>query len=165
MRIESAGGIQIKAPIITLEGDGGFVTVDASGVQIKGNMVLINSGGAAFSAPVVGPPTMVTKVAPDAPLKPEETKPTENPADKAAAEANSHDPASEENKDKTHWIEVELKDEAGAPVVGETCEITLPNGKKATKSTNKEGLIRIDKIDAGNCKIRWIHLDQDAVSQ
>jgi len=150
---------------VTLSCGGSFVTVSPAGVQISGPMVMINSGGAALKAPDSGTPGTSDPEAPAAALKPEETKPTENPADKAAKDANSHDPNSEENKDKTHWIEVELKDDSGAPVQGETCEITLPNGKKATKSTNKDGLIRIDKIDAGNCKIRWINLDQDAVSQ
>jgi len=156
--IESTGGVTIKS-------GGSFVCVNAGGVQISGPIVLINSGGAASSAPALEGVVLNVPVAPVEALKPEETKPTENPADKAAAEANSHDPKSEENKDKKHFVEVELKDESGAPVVGETCEITLPNGKKATKSTNKDGLIRIDKIDAGNCKIRWPNLDQDAISQ
>jgi type VI secretion system secreted protein VgrG len=166
IKVMSGGMIEINAASgICLKAGGSFVTLNSSGVYISGPMVYINSGGSAFSAASVKSPKQDPPIKPAAALKPEETKPTENPADKAAAEANSHDPKSEENKDKTHWIEVELKDESGAPVVGETCEITLPNGKKATKSTNKEGLIRIDKIDAGNCKIRWIHLDQDAVSQ
>ena len=34
---------------LTLKGPGGFIRIDASGVTIRGNMVLINSGGAAGS--------------------------------------------------------------------------------------------------------------------
>ena len=28
-----------------------------------------------------------------------------------------------------------------------------------------KGIIRVEKIDPGNCTIRWINLDQEAVSQ
>ncbi len=150
---------------VFLNSGGSFVAITPDGVTISGPKVLINSGGSTSLAAPEKDVKLPALTLPKEAMKPEQTKPTENPADQAAKDANSHDPNSEENKDKTHYIEVELKDESGAPVVGETCEITLPNGKKATKSTNKDGLIRIDKIDAGECKIRWIHLDQDAVSQ
>jgi len=46
-----------------------------------------------------------------------------------------------------------------------SCEITLPNGKKTTKSTDKNGLIRVEKIDGGQCQVKWLKLDQDAVRE
>ena len=166
VRMESGGDLLIQGKDVTIKGDGGFIRIDASGVTIVGTMVRINSGGGAGSASAVAAPTLVVPVAPAAALKPGETKATVNPADSgAAAGENTHDENAEENKDKAHWIEVQLKDESGAPVIGESCEITLPDGKKATSSTNKLGLIRVDKIDAGNCTVRWLELDQDAISQ
>lgn len=39
--------IVIEAPDVTIKGPGGFVRLDSSGVIIKGNTVLINSGGSA----------------------------------------------------------------------------------------------------------------------
>lgn len=149
---------------VTIASGGSFITVNPGGVYISGPLVHLNSGGAALSP---GAPNSWTVVTPDAPagaLQPGETKATENPAGTGGGE-NTHDENAEENKDKTHWIEVELKDEAGSPVIGEPCEITLPNGKKATRSTDKNGVARVNKIDAGECAIRWINLDQDAISQ
>ncbi|QRK11415.1 type VI secretion system tip protein VgrG [Archangium violaceum] len=46
--IEAATGI-------TVQGPGGFITIDASGIAIKGTMVLINSGGSALSGSGVSP--------------------------------------------------------------------------------------------------------------
>jgi len=158
-------GIVIKAPSITLNAGGGnFIAINSGGVYIKGSTVFINSGGAP-KAPKT--PRLVFSpalVAPKLAIEPGETQATDNPAGSGGSE-NTHNEKTEENKDKTHWIEVELKDESGAPVVGEACEITLPNGKKTTRSTDKDGLIRVNKIDPGNCTVRWINLDQEAISQ
>ena len=147
-----------------LIGGGSSIHLSDNGIYISGPMVYINSGSAS-SATNIGPGT--TAVTPDDPTDaPDigETRATANPAGSGGGQ-NTHDENAEENKDKTHWIEVELKDESGAPVIGETCEITLPNGKKSTKSTDKNGLIRVNKIDPGNCTVRWINLDQEAISQ
>ncbi len=46
--VEAASGITIQAP-------GGFITIDAGGIAIKGAKVLINSGGAALSGSGVKP--------------------------------------------------------------------------------------------------------------
>lgn len=164
----SAGGkIWLDAPTaIHLTCGGSSISLTPGAIFIKGTMVNINSGAAGPSANTCDPPAIVKPVAPKGPMKAGETKATGNPAGSSAGgAADEHDPKSEENKDKTHWIEVELKDESGAPVVGESCEITLPNGKKAHGSTDKNGLIRVEKIDAGNCTVRWTQLDKDAISQ
>ena len=58
--VEAKTGITIQAP-------GGFITIDASGIAIKGSVVLINSGGAALSG---------TGVSPTAPKDAVEAKPT-----------------------------------------------------------------------------------------
>jgi type VI secretion system secreted protein VgrG len=48
--VEAASGITIQAP-------GGFITIDAGGIAIKGAKVLINSGGSALSGSGVKPVT------------------------------------------------------------------------------------------------------------
>lgn len=45
--IVSGMSIVIDAPMITLKGAGGFITIGPTGVAVQGTMVLINSGGAA----------------------------------------------------------------------------------------------------------------------
>jgi type VI secretion system secreted protein VgrG len=68
----------------------------------------------------------------------------------------------EENKDKTHWIEVLLVDDAGAPVSGESVDIKCPDGSVATRCTDEKGLARVDYLDAGSCDITFTNLDKDA---
>jgi type VI secretion system secreted protein VgrG len=164
--VDASNSIVLQAGSgITLACGDNFITINSGGVFIKGSTVFINSGGAALALPALQSGSTTSPDAPGGALQPGETKATENPAGSTPGGENTHDENAEENKDKTHWIEVELKDESGAPVIGESCEITLPNGKKATKSTDKNGLIRVNKIDPGNCTVRWIDLDQEAVSQ
>jgi type VI secretion system secreted protein VgrG len=69
----------------------------------------------------------------------------------------------EENKDKTHWIEILLVDDAGQPVPGESLEIKCPDGTVATRTTDDKGLARVDFLDAGSCDITFVNLDKEAV--
>jgi len=85
-----------------------------------------------------------------------------------APQAKPHKPTSEsqsqsggDEKKKT-WIEIELVDEAGEPVPGESYEITLPDGSKATGSLDGKGFARVDGIDPGTCKVTFPNLDKDA---
>jgi len=166
VKVNSTAGIEIIADAgIYLKCGGSAITLTPSSIHINAGTVHINSASATGDVPDVEPPDGTSPKAPGAALMPGETKATENPAGNSPGGENSHDENAEENKDKSHWIEVELKDESGVPVEGEVCEITLPNGKKATRSTNKQGLIRVDKIDPGQCNVRWLFLDQDAITQ
>jgi hypothetical protein len=62
-----------------------------------------------------------------------------------------------------HWIEIELIDENDQPVAGERYKITLPDGSVDEGSLDDKGKARIDSIaDAGDCKISFPELDQDA---
>ncbi len=69
--------------------------------------------------------------------------------------AKTYKPDSDENKDKTHWIEVMLVDEAGDPVPGAALEIEVPGGDMWYGSTDEKGLARVDNIDSGDCKITF----------
>jgi type VI secretion system secreted protein VgrG len=166
LKIIATSGIEIADDAgIYLNCKGSSIALTPGSIHITSGLVHINSEVAAGSVADVGIPDGTNPDGPGAALMPGETKATANPAGSTTAGENTHDEKADENKDKTHWIEVELLDESGAPVAGESCEITLPSGKKATRSTNKNGLIRVGKIDAGNCTVRWLELDQDAISQ
>jgi type VI secretion system secreted protein VgrG len=60
--LEATSGITIKGP-------GGFITIDASGIAIKGTLVQINTGGAALSGSGVAPtdPTEAVEATPTVP--------------------------------------------------------------------------------------------------
>ncbi len=157
---------------LTLKVGGNFIDIGPAGVAIQGTMVLINSGGAA-GAGVAG--SLISPAAPLAALVADHAEPGANTKtfrteresmsddDKALAEAPSHRPDDPENKDKTHFVEVELVDEAGKPVTGERVRVTLPDGETiAERCTDDKGLVRIDHVDPGSCKITFPDLDDNA---
>ncbi len=147
--VEAAAGLSLKC-------GGSFVTVNPGGVQIQGAMVMINSGGAALSG-MAG--TLVPVLAPNKVEEADTAKPGAQPQLPKVA---SHDPNSEENKKKTHWIEIALVDEAGCPVPGEPCRVQLPDGSETSGTTDEKGVLRVTGIDAGSCKICFTRLDQEA---
>ena len=66
-------------------------------------------------------------------------------------------------KKKDHWIEVQLVDEAGKGVAGEVYEIKVPEEQEPRKGTlDEKGLVRIENIAQGDCKISFPNLDQHA---
>ena len=75
MHLKAGMNLVLEAPMITLKGAGGFVSITPMGVAISGTMVLINSGGAAGSGPGASPDSpAAAKAAKDAadaaPIKP-----------------------------------------------------------------------------------------------
>ena len=69
----------------------------------------------------------------------------------------------EEEEKETHWIEIELIDEADQPVAGEKYEIELPDGSTTSGTTDSDGKARVEGIEeAGNCKITFPELDKEA---
>jgi type VI secretion system secreted protein VgrG len=153
---------------ITLKVGGNFITIDPAGVAIKGMpMVQINSAGAALSG---SPGSLVSPLSPTAALEAAKAKPGEASQPQsgsarlsAASDAPTHDPNAEENKDKKHWIEIELQDEAGLPVTGEPFRITLPDGSTvADGTTDDKGCARVENIDPGACTVTFPNLDQEA---
>jgi type VI secretion system secreted protein VgrG len=157
---------------LTIKGPGGFVDIGPSGVTIEGTMVLINSGGAAG---VGTPGSIVPPEAPDeaeiadnadpgsdAPTYKNQRRETP-PALVPSYTQPSHNPNTPPNKKKKSWIELELLDQDGNPVVGERYRVTLPDGKTlAEGTTNDKGFARVSNIDPGNCKITFPKLDKSA---
>ena len=168
--IEAATGITLKV-------GGNFITIDMSGVAIKGMpMVQINSGGAALSG---SPGSLVSPLSPVDPnvadnadpgaVSPAKSGSQTTPAHMSPlglspmrrSDAPTHDP--NKNKDKKHWIEIELVDEDGNPVPGEPYRITLPDGTTVADGTlNEKGWARVDNIDPGTCQVTFPNLDKDA---
>ena len=165
--IEAATGITLKV-------GGNFITIDPSGVAISGMpAVLINSGGAALSgsdSALVSPlPPLEAAVADNAnpgaaqPKSGSQLSPAKASALSVLPDAPTHDPNSAQNRDKKHWIEIELLDEDGNPVPGEPYRITLPDGTTAASGTlDHKGCARVDHIDPGTCQVTFPNLDKEA---
>jgi type VI secretion system secreted protein VgrG len=172
--IEAAVGLTIKA-------GASFITIDSSGIAISGTpMVQINSGGSALSG---SPGSLVSPLSPTDATDASDTGPGQttsvsgkggtpanmslkdiSPATRSpASDAPTHDPNSPENKDKKHWIEIKLVDDAGKPVPGEPYKITLPDGTTVADGTlDDKGFARVDGIDPGTCKVTFPNLDKDS---
>lgn len=72
-------------------------------------------------------------------------------------------PASQEEKEaKRSWVEVEMIDETDKPVPGVRYRITLPDETVAEGTLDDKGLVRIDNLDPGTCKIAFPDLDGKA---
>jgi len=155
---------------LSLKVGGNFIDINPAGIFIQGMVVMINSGGAPGVGPGANPksPTSANaaQIADDS--KPGaktyiEQRAAMSPSDLAADGAPWHDPNSEENKDKKHWIAIKLEDEEGKPVPGERYRITLPDGQTlAEGSLDEKGEAKVENIDAGNCKVTFPDLDKDA---
>ena len=63
---------------------------------------------------------------------------------------------------QVHWIEIELLGEDGNGVADQAYRIVAPNGQEYLGRTDAFGRARVDRIPAGNCKISFTELDQEA---
>ena len=168
----SAMQVVIEASLgLTIKAGSNFITINPAGIQISGMpMVTINSGG----SPLTG--MAGNLVSPGDPTEPdiadnadpgskEPTFRTQRadlpPAQASVVDAPSHDPTSEENKNKKSWIEIELVDEDNNPVPGEKYRVTLPDGTTiAEGALDEKGRARVQGIDPGNCKVTFPNLDK-----
>ena len=166
--LEAGGNIYLKAgkeavieatKALTLKVGGNFVMIDSSGVTILGTMVKINSGGAA------GIGSAVALKAAEAPVDADSVEPGKDVTytgggELAVAEA-PEDLAGHEVE--TSWIEVELVDEAGQPVVGEVVQVTGPDGEViCQRPTGTDGIVHVLVPTSGTCKISFLNLDAEA---
>ncbi len=105
-------------------------------------------------------PGQMTKVA-AAEQQKKAHKPLAQPAG-GAAQGGGGDEATEE--EKLTWIEIEMVDEADAPVAGMPYKIELPDGSIAEGVLDDKGLARVESFvkGSGQCKVTFPTLDQDA---
>lgn len=54
-----------------------------------------------------------------------------------------------------HWIKFNVLNEFSEPVPDVTVQITLPDGSIEEKTSDKNGMIEILNIDAGECKVEY----------
>lgn len=67
-------------------------------------------------------------------------------------------------REEKTWIEVELVDEDDQPYVG-TVEFKLADGRTVSSTTNAKGLLRLDGVATGKCKVTMPDLDAASWSQ
>lgn len=173
MSISAGGQIVLSASTgITLSVGGSHVTITPAGVMIVGPMVMINSGGAplpGMPAQLVSPQKAMTALLADTSVPGDETTYHAQLAQMSAPtllarSAPSHNASSNENKKKTHYVEVTLDDENGKPAAGAGYRITLPDGSVTSGSLDEKGFARVDGIDPGQVKITFPDYDKDAWS-
>jgi hypothetical protein len=76
--------------------------------------------------------------------------------DEEAAAADQAPPA------ETHWIEIELLDDAGKPVANELYVVELPDGSAIQGRTGSDGRARVDGVDPGTAKVSFPDLDKSS---
>lgn len=112
----------------------------------------------------------------DAPVEPEKAKDAADASsgDVSSAQANpgqtqskqwdevqtqpDEDGSDEEEKDRNHWISIELKDEKGHPIPNEGYEVKLSDGTISSGTLDEKGRARIEGIPAGQCMVRFPRL-------
>jgi hypothetical protein len=60
-----------------------------------------------------------------------------------------------------HWIEIKLEYDDGTPFDG-NCEVELPDGRRTHGAPDKDGIVRIDGIPPGACKLSLPDMDASA---
>lgn len=81
-----------------------------------------------------------------------------------AARTSPYKPTVDAAEDETEqtWIEIELVDKAGRPVVGEPYRVTLANGQITTGTLDEKGFARLEPVEPGLCKITFPQLEEQA---
>ena len=72
----------------------------------------------------------------------------------------------EEKETKKSWIEIDLRDEAGKPMAGETYELVLPDGEVVASGTlDEKGFARVDGIEPGQAQVHFPNQENDQWSK
>jgi type VI secretion system secreted protein VgrG len=183
-----ARNIVIEADIgLTINVGSNFITIDKTGVSVVGTpLINLNSGGMALAgvpgvlAPATAPGgaaeadtgqpgSMIQHERAAGPASKFDSDSVAVGASSASAGAGSepaprHDPDSPENRDKQHFIAIELLDDENQPVAGEPYEVVLPDGSTvASGTTDENGKARVGNIDPGQCTVRFPRIDQSAL--
>ncbi|CAG0996623.1 hypothetical protein PHYC_02604 [Phycisphaerales bacterium] len=63
------------------------------------------------------------------------------------------------------WIEIELVDQEGKPVPGETYKIVTSDNQTKGGRLNDKGFARVEPVKKGDCKVSFPNLDKRAWSK
>lgn len=64
--------------------------------------------------------------------------------------------------EETHWIEIELLDDAGKPVANALYVVEMPDGSALQGRTGANGRARVDGVDPGTAKVSFPDLDKQS---
>ena len=166
VKIEGSTGIELKC-------GGSSIILTPGAIFITAPLVNINSG----SGPPVTPPTAkaTSPTKTEDPSVADRSEPGTDTTYSGGAElvplepqdeTDGHEfPPGEEEETETSWIEIELKDQFGDPIPSARFEITTPDEKIKTGTTDSNGKARVSGIVPGECKIKFLDLDVDAVDK
>lgn len=59
------------------------------------------------------------------------------------------------DESKPGWIEFRVVDDEGSPAAGERYRVRLPDGSVAEGRLGRDGLLRLDGIDPGECEVTF----------
>ncbi len=157
IKLEATTGIELKC------GGSSIVLTPAAIFIMGGPIVNINSG----AGPPVGPVVALagSPAAPAAPVDADSAEPGHDTTYAGGAEPEPAEvPADiKGHKVETTWIEVELVDEAGQPVVGEVVKVTDPGGEVlCERPTGANGIVHVLVPKEGTCQMSFVNLDAEA---
>ncbi len=149
---------------ITLRCGGNFITIDQTGVWISATHIGLNSGGTPlmnvadtlFETPLDAKAARTTKPGRDVHYSGDNTDPNDDPV------PNNGGDDDDPTEKKTHWIEIEMRDEIGRPWSDEEYEIIGPDGKVYPGTLDKNGVAREELENPGMCQIRFPKIDAAA---
>ncbi len=73
--------------------------------------------------------------------------------------SSSHSSGPPPPQQQVTWVAIELKSSDGEPMVGQTYQLTTPDGKVRQGTLDKNGRARVDHVKAGQCEISFPDLD------
>lgn len=81
--------------------------------------------------------------------------------DRAEAQPGPADNANEKLEEQLDWIKLKVvDDETGDPVPGVQFRLIVPGGEAKQATTPNDGVVEIDRIPAGECKVdKMVHAD------
>ncbi|MHC5109569.1 MAG: type VI secretion system Vgr family protein [Planctomycetota bacterium] len=157
IKLEATTGIELKC-------GGSSISLTPAAIFIMGGpMVQINT---AAGPPV--PPVTAMATAPTAP-EPTVEADTVDPGKDTVYSGGMDLVAAQAPEDiegyefETHWIEVELVDEAGQPVVGEVVKVVSPDGELiCQRPTGTNGIVHVLVPKEGDYELSFVNLDAQA---
>jgi hypothetical protein len=157
IKLEASTGIELKC------GGSSIVLTPAAIFIMGGPIVNINSGAGPPVGPVMAQASSPT--APEPPVNADSAEPGQDTTYGGGGELAVAEPLEpvEGHEFETSWIEIELVDEVGQPVVGEVVKVTDPDGEViCQRPTGSDGIVHVQVPKTGTCQISFVNLDAEA---